>query len=338
VSTAVVITTIQAPTPGVLAIAEGMSASDGELILIGDRKTPREFGCGGALAFSIEDQSDLRFSTVQAVPENSYTRKMIGYLVAMQRGHDSIRETDDDNIPNERFFDAIPDELTARVPVKRDWINPYAFFTERFVWPRGFPLDAIHDADSLVMDGTRIMRQPFVLQGLADGDPDVDAIYRLTAPDLDPITFQDEEPLCIPAGCWAPFNSQVTTWPKALFPLMYLPATCSFRMTDIWRSFIAQYLMGFKQAHVIFTSPTVYQNRNEHDLMRDFRDEVEGYVGYRNFVQTLRSIAGVEEMNLSDGLRLSYQHLVDVGVFQEIELAILDSWLRDIEELGIGSF
>jgi hypothetical protein len=338
VSIAVVITTIQAPTRGVLAIAEGMASGDGELILIGDRKTPVEFGCEGSFALSVKDQMALPFATAQAVPENSYTRKMLGYLVAIDRGHEWIRETDDDNIPNSRFFDPVPNEVMVRVPANRGWVNPYSFFTDRFVWPRGFPLDALHDHYQLEDVEKRLVRQPFVLQGLADGDPDVDAIYRLTASDTDLIAFESKDPLLIPAGSRAPFNSQVTTWPKALFPLMYLPATCSFRMTDIWRSYVAQHLMGFQQAHVIFTSPTVFQERNEHDLMRDFRDEVEGYLGYRTFAQTLDSIVGLEQSNLSEGLRISYRHLVDAGFFQESELTILEAWLADIAELGLGSF
>ena len=34
-------------------------------------------------------------------------------------------------------------------------------------------------------------------------------------------------------------NSQNTLWFKKIFPLMYLPVTCSMRCTDIWRSLIA---------------------------------------------------------------------------------------------------
>lgn len=334
-SIAVVITTIQNPTPGVRAIVEGMATRDGEVFLIGDRKTPPEFGMPSATAVSIENQSQLAFATAKAVPENSYTRKMIGYLLAMESGHTWIRETDDDNNPYESFFDDVPNSIEVRRPETADWINPYAYFTDRFIWPRGFPLDAVHPGRKAEVAGTKVLTECFLLQGLADGDPDVDAVYRLTTPNPEPVAFDDEMPLLVPGGSWAPFNSQVTTWPKELFPLMYLPATCSFRMTDIWRSFVAQRLMRERSAHLVFTAPTVFQDRNTHDLMRDFRDEVEGYLGYRNFVEILDGVSGLDSRTLSDGLREIYAALVTAGFFTVAELTLLDAWLTDIAALGM---
>ena len=48
-------------------------------------------------------------------------------------------------------------------------------------------------------------------------------------------------------------------------------------MTDIWRSFVAQRILQENDWAVLFHAPTVSQERNEHDLMRDFADEVPGY-------------------------------------------------------------
>ncbi|MBV5271274.1 MAG: DUF288 domain-containing protein, partial [Afipia sp.] len=69
-------------------------------------------------------------------------------------------------------------------------------------------------------------------------NPDVDAIYRLTLPL--PQSFREEQPVALGRNVWCPFNSQNTTWWKEAAPLLYLPSFCSFRMTDIWRSFVAQ--------------------------------------------------------------------------------------------------
>ena len=47
-------------------------------------------------------------------------------------------------------------------------------------------------------------------------------------------------------------------------------------MTDIWRSFVAQRVIH--QGHgILFHGRTVWQERNEHDLHRDFIDELPGY-------------------------------------------------------------
>jgi hypothetical protein len=176
-----------------------------------------------------------------------------------------------------------------------------------------------------------------VFQAVADGDPDVDAVYRLTAPDTSDITFDVAPPLLVPFGSWTPFNSQATTWPIALLPLMYLPATCSFRMTDIWRSYIAQRLFPGLDARLVITSATVFQDRNEHDLMRDFRDEIEGYNGYERFVLVLEAtpIIGTAESVLAD-LRTLYTALISAGFFASDELEILDAWIADMETLGFG--
>jgi hypothetical protein len=176
-----------------------------------------------------------------------------------------------------------------------------------------------------------------VFQAVADGDPDVDAVYRLTAPDTSDIRFDTAPPLILPHGSWTPFNSQATTWPIELLPLMYLPATCSFRMTDIWRSYIAQRLFPGLGARLVITSATVFQDRNEHDLMRDFRDEIEGYTGYERFVDVLEAtpIGGTATSVLAD-LRTLYTALIEAQFFSSDELPILDAWIADMVSLGYG--
>src|ERR1700691_4694073 len=78
-------------------------------------------------------------------------------------------------------------------------------------------------------------------------------------------------------GACCPFNSQNTTWFKEAFPLLYLPYYCSFRMTDIWRSFVAQRIAWTCGWPVLFHQSTMRQERNDHNLMNDFRDEISGY-------------------------------------------------------------
>lgn len=339
-SIAVVITTIQPPTEGVETIAErGLQRGIG-VVVVGDRKSPASWSCDGVEYLSYVNQQDLPFASASAIPADSYTRKMLGYLVAATRGFQWIRETDDDNIPYDSFFDAVPESISARVPrVDDEWVNIYTYFTDRFVWPRGFPLARLRNAvqHSRLVDKVQTVESPFVLQAVADGDPDVDAIFRLTAPDVSDIHFESAEPLVIPHGCWTPFNSQATTWPRSLLPLTYLPSTCSFRMTDIWRSFIAQRIMSALGHQLVITSPTVYQERNDHDLMHDFSDEIEGYVGYERFVNVLQdtSITGTPDHLLRDLLTL-YVALISEGFFTEAEMPVLEAWQADMQSLGFG--
>jgi hypothetical protein len=71
-------------------------------------------------------------------------------------------------------------------------------------------------------------------QGIADENPDVDAIYRLILPL--PQNFAKDVCVALARGSWSPFNSQNTMWWKYAAPLMYLPSYRNFRITDIWRS------------------------------------------------------------------------------------------------------
>lgn len=85
------------------------------------------------------------------------------------------------------------------------------------------------------------------------------------------------------------------------------------------------------------TSPTVFQDRNEHDLMRDFQEEIEGYTGYERFVDVISAteIGGTSDLVLDD-LRLLYSKLIDAGFFSYEELIILDAWIADMMTLGFG--
>ena len=337
-SLAFVITSIQDPTVGVRAIAAHALESGALLLVVGDKKSPEPWNCPGAQFLSYEDQLSLDFALGQHVPANSYARKMLGYLTAMSSGSRWIRETDDDNAPYEKFFDAAPDSLTCNIAGSTSgWFNAYTHFTDRFVWPRGYPLSVVgasgpEDSTKEVQE----VRAPFILQAVADGDPDVDAIYRLTAPDTSDITFAGNRPLALPAGVWCPFNSQATTWPRELFALMYLPVTCTFRMTDIWRSFVVQRLLPGLGATLVFTEATVHQDRNEHDLLADFVQEVPGYLGTERIRAVLDAteIQGGTASVLSD-LRALYEALVHGGFLTSAELPVLDAWIADVRRLGL---
>ena len=340
---AFVVTSINSSSPGLTKIGEQALEYGYEAIMVGDRKGPKTFDTPGITFYSLRDQRETSFRTAVEGPVDTYTRKLTGYLIAISHGADFIRETDDDNTPYDSFFAPVPDSIGARKFTSNNrWTNICSAFTDRHVWPRGFPLNEIHNPATSAFawtEGTKDLSiSHVVLQGLADGDPDVDAVYRLTAADSSEITFRQDAPAQIPHTTWTPFNSQATTWPKRLFPLLYLPATCSFRMTDIWRSFVAQRLMRELDSHVIYTAPNVHQDRNDHDLMRDFSDEIEGYLGYNKLLDLLESTTlEPGEDKITHNLRLIYQKMVEHGFVTETELPLLDAWLEDLATLGINS-
>ena len=333
-----VVTTIQNPTNALRELAN-MSRSRGEpLFIIADKKTPLEFSLSGTNFLSVTDQAELPYSILRHIPWNSYTRKMLGYLEAAKSKCKFIRETDDDNFPHPSYFLDFQKNYEVRLPqVSGDWINPYIYFSDQYIWPRGYPIELIendremHGKSSQNFTYTSVSKIG-VIQGLANGAPDVDALYRLIYSNSGEFKFNEQDPLLIPNGTFAPFNSQVTTWNIELLPLMYLPHTCTFRMTDIWRSFIATYLMHYNDYNILFTSASAFQDRNEHNLLRDFSDEVPGYIGNSRLISELKSVRiSGGPLNLGRDLRNVYQHLVSQGFFESKELMSLDSWLSDCE-------
>ena len=92
-----------------------------------------------------------------------------------------LLETDDDNLPLPEFWDSRTQ--WPRVPAlsANGWTNVYGYFTEANIWPRGLPLDAIQKPLPEFEKLPEAELDCPIQQGLANEDPDVDAIYRLLA-------------------------------------------------------------------------------------------------------------------------------------------------------------
>jgi len=327
-----VITSISAPNEILTSIAGQCKARGYQFIVIGDEPSPKDFEIDGCDFYSISDQLNTGFKFASECPTRHYARKNIGYLIAIQNGAKIIIETDDDNMPYESFWDLPERYNTEKVIEDSSWINLYRYFTDEKIWPRGYPLEEVSKElkpyDSLE---TKEVDCP-IQQGLADANPDVDAIYRLVMPL--PVMFRKDRRIVLSKGSWCPFNSQNTIWYPDAFPLLYLPSYCSFRMTDIWRSFIAQRIAHVNGWGVLFYEPTVTQDRNEHNLMRDFKDEVPGFLNNAKMcdeLERLNLIPGVEK--IGDNLRLCYEKFIEMNLVGESELGLLDAWLESVEEM-----
>jgi len=254
---------------------------------------------------------------------------------------------------------------SENIQVKNRWVNVYKYFTDENIWPRGFPIDEIHsevpevrgpqydlpdlrgkqrsevrdrisegkghNSEFRLQNSDPGIRAP-IQQGLVNNSPDVDAIWRMV---LDrPLDFQQGPSVYLPPQCWCPFNSQSTWWWPVAYPLLYLPSYCSFRMTDIWRSFIAQRCLWELGYGVVFHSPEVVQERNEHNLIRDFKDEIPGYTRNKEFVEILERLSlGKGPDAISRNLKKCYEALVTEEFFPEREIELVETWLEDLRKM-----
>ncbi len=194
---AVVITTINDPTS---AIMEYSKIKDVSIIVVGDRKTPEDWNAEDVTFLSIEEQKRKYSVFCKLLPENHYCRKMVGYLHAMDQGAETIIDTDDDNYPypDWRLWD--DREALPCTTDDRGFVNIYSYFSEKKIWPRGFPLMKIRDLRTRLStsDLTEKQVKIGIWQGLADKDPDVDAIYRLT--DDSPTIFKKRGAVALGKG------------------------------------------------------------------------------------------------------------------------------------------
>ncbi len=175
----IVVTSISEPTSQIRNLA---NIKDFQLVVIGDKKTNQNWNHNNTIYLSIKTQESLNYKTFTTTPFNSYTRKNIGYLFAIQNGAKFIYDTDDDNEPlvnlNEYFnfnkydYGMIIDCKSPRV------MNPYAHFGQPLIWPRGYPLSEIQKNHyNGYICGKR--KTSYVQQGVVNGDPDVDAIFSI---------------------------------------------------------------------------------------------------------------------------------------------------------------
>ena len=342
----VVVTTINAPTSSIFKLTE--LPEPWKIVVIGDKKTNNEgwkvFDDSSKLVYlSVESQLKLNYKTTKYIPYNSYTRKNIGYLYAVEHGAKEIYETDDDNIFTtfEQLYNSFNfSKVCYAENNKTTMINPYAYFGRPTVWPRGFRLFDIGNDwydKFFISTPEQITSKPLVYQGIANGDPDVDAIFRLTRANAQypiKLDFYDIYPLLYFPGNYIPINSQNTRFLYESFPALALPTTVAFRVCDIWRGFIMERFIWGYNGTVLFHSPSVYQNRNAHDYYADFVDEEALYYGLEDILNGLNSEINKNIFNPGYFLVSLIEILVKKNILKENDLKMYKAFIEDLENVG----
>ena len=288
---------------------------------------------------SIEKQKTLGYRIYDLLPYNSYGRKNIGYLYAIQHGAKIIYETDDDNSPASEdiaFHHQLETGDFYVYKTDSTVVNPYEHFGQTTIWPRGYPLEHIADRSShnfLKCRGADTSIQ----QGVVNGDPDVDAIFRLTRKDKGvdlKVEFDaDAPPVVLPPNTMAPFNSQNTLFfNKALWGML-LPITVSFRVCDIWRGYWAQRLLWDVGSQLSFFPPNAVQFRNAHNYLDDFIEEKLLYHDAGRLVEFLVKWRSDENDFFSRVLDLSIA-MVQEGFWKTDDAFLTEAWLADLISVG----
>jgi hypothetical protein len=330
-STALVLTTIQSvETPAIVVLSEGCRKNNWLFVVAGDVKSPSDFTLPFGDYLSIKTQEALSFELSLQLPYHHYSRKNLAYLHAIKNGATCIVETDDDNLPKPEFWKVASSDIKGRHIGTKRWVNAYSYFSQASLWPRGFSLRHLDETQESAVSNQETVFCP-IQQYLADGDPDIDAIQRLQSNHN--ITFERADALILNAGSVCPFNSQNTIWFAEAFALLYLPSTCSFRMCDIWRSFVAQRVMAETNWRLSFHSASVEQVRNAHDLLKDLEEEAVGYVYNTQLFEELWALKleqGAEA--IEKNLKRCYSYMIAKNYLDASEMLLLEAWLSDLKE------
>ena len=102
-------------------------------------------------------------------------------------------------------------------------------------------------------------------------------------------------------------------------------------MTDIWRSFVAQRIAWENDWAIHYHEPTVWQDRNEHRILKDFEDEVPGYINngrIRILLESLQLKPGTTAV--LDNLVACYECLIRANLVDQRELELVRAWSADV--------
>ncbi len=276
-SRVIVTTTINAPTEALRKFGE-MPGWD--LVVIGDKKTPTDFHIEGATYVDPEEQEKYDPELSEALGWNCVERRNYGFLYARDMGADIVAVVDDDNIPLDSWGKAIyvgQDVEVDYYEIDQVAFDPVAVTEHSHLWHRGYPPQLLADRD--FGSPVRKVIRPDVQADFWNGDPDIDAFCRMQfKPDVtfDPSTFP------IASNRPGPFNSQNTfVSPDWLGEYFLFPFVGRF--IDIWTAYYVQ----SHGAKLVYGPPTVYQDRNEHDLTVDLAAE---FVGYEHTLRLLERL------------------------------------------------
>lgn len=334
---AVVITTVNRPDRQIL---KWKSIGAEKLIVIGDKKTPehewKKFSRttdNFVIYVSCKDQETMFPDLSKALGWNTYARKNIGYLYAKKLNFTTIIESDDDTFPRDESLEDLSSLSNGRFDVTHEVLtseqdliwNPYSHFAKDFdIWPRGYPLEKINSVPQLAVsvDKSLLVNEggPQIIQFLVNGEPDLDAIYRLTRKQIEFDFPISRDLVRLSSGSMAPGNTQATYFLNiSNFDVLYFPSTISPRVADILKLYVAQLNTPLTHGGFSFV-----QRRNPHDFFDDFLLELEMYKNCSSWIEALADLTG-GQLSVFD----TYSSLCEWGLIPESELQILSLYIAE---------
>ncbi|XP_059311611.1 probable glycosyltransferase STELLO1 [Lycium ferocissimum] len=319
-----------------------------QVLAIGNSRTPKDWNLKGAIYLSLEQQASLGFRVVDFLPYDSYVRKSVGYLFAIQHGAKRIYDADDrgEVIGGDlgKHFDLELDGATAKQQrilqysleiENRTVVNPYIHFGQRSVWPRGLPLESVgfvnHEEFYTEVSGGR----QYIQQGISNGLPDVDSVFystRKVGSEALDVTFDEHAPkVALPQSLMVPINSFNTLFHYNAFWSLMLPVSVSTMASDVLRGYWAQRLLWDIGGFVAVYPPTVH--RDDKVEAYHFSEEKDLHVNVGRLIRFLVSWRSEKQRLFEKILELSHSMSLE-GFWSENDVKFTAAWLQDLAAVG----
>jgi hypothetical protein len=263
----IVSTSINHPTE---AIKKFDKLKDWKLIVVGDKKTPKNYRLKNGIYLSPIDQIKIDKKLSDLIGWNCIERRNIGLILAKKLGANLVALVDDDNIPYENWGKNIfvGKKIKAKFFNTKEIVFDPIFQTNyKKLWHRGFPIEKIDSREKLKFINKNVIAS--VQADFWNGDPDIDAVCRMI---FKPRCFFNKKYFPFYSNKISPFNSQ-NTFIDAKLLRYYFLFPDQGRMHDIWASYYLQYK---KKINVVYSEASVFQKRNKHDLSVDLKNELIG--------------------------------------------------------------
>ncbi|KAH8485585.1 hypothetical protein Peur_070820 [Populus x canadensis] len=319
-----------------------------QLLAIGNSRTPNDWSLKGAIYLSLEQQASLGFRVLGYVPYDSYLRKSVGYLFAIQHGAKKIFDADDrgeviDGDLGKHFDVELIGEGAKQETIlqysheneNRSVVNPYVHFGQRTVWPRGLPLENVGELGHEEFYTEVYGGKQFIQQGISNGLPDVDSVFyytRKTGLEAFDIRFDERAPkVALPQGVMVPVNSFNTIYHSSAFWGLMLPVSVSNMASDVLRGYWGQRLLWEIGGYVVVYPPTVHR----YDTVGGypFSEEKDLHVNVGRLVKFLVAWRSSEHRLFEKILELSFA-MAEEGFWSEQDVKFTAAWLQDLLAVG----
>jgi len=347
----IVITTFNPPSDSIINLEKNIN--NWKIVVIGNRKTNDSnwnifINSSKLIYLSIEEQNKLGYKILKYIKEDSFYRKNIGYVFAIQHGAKEIYETEENlNLGNLKSLNINVNKSYICYgknpsPYEQKMINPYAHFCESNIWPRGFLINDIpndYNKSIYYANINQINLKPLVYQGLNNKIPDLDSIFILTngkkKENLN-IIFSQNFPLLYLPDNYVPINSKNTKYLYEIFPFLMLPVTINESISDIIRGYILERFVFGYGGMIVFHNSDVYNENSKNDNSK-LLEEKHLFFSLKKILEIIKSNKYKSFEITENPIELLFEilkQLIKNNFLRNEDITLYKAFLLDLSNIG----